>query len=725
MSLSCRGLLAAIVVGAAIVLARGTVAQSPDKIDFARDVQPLLRANCYGCHGASLQNGNFRLDRRRDSMPNRVGANGARIVPGNSAASRLYIRVSSNQAGVQMPPTGMLQPEEINTIRTWIDQGAEWPDEFAGETPSRPQDPVATEMLDAIRRADRGGIGRVLKRQPNAARAAGAGGITALMYAALYRDTSSARLLLDMGADPNARNDAGVSALMWAVDDGDTTRLLLEHGADPNLRSADGRTPLLLAAARFGAIDIVSALLDRGATTKGQAVVAQAAAIGDAPVARLLVARGADTSTLPNDLAMRSGCSDCIALLLQSADRTALTRALESAARFGDSASMRMMLDRGAEPTAAALRAASASERMPLEGVTVLLDRGVRDEQALPLASRHGETAIVAALRRAGSKDDGLVPAGTARRPSAPRSIRDAVNVSLPLLQHADTVFLATAGCISCHHNSLFQMTAAAARKKNFRVDESALRDQLMRMRAYLEGWRERQLQDIPIPGGIDTTSYILVGLAAAQYPPDAVTDALARYVKRRQFGDGGWRIASQRPPLEASDIEASALSVRSLQAYAPAPQKTEYARALRRGGEWLARAQPRSTEDHAFRLLGLHWAGERHTTIRAAANDLIALQRPDGGWSQIPTLASDAYATGQALTALADAGILKPSDPVYEKGVRFLLATQLDDGSWHVRSRAVPIQPYFDSQFPHGEDQFISAAATNWATMALIVAAR
>src|SRR5262245_3992524 len=101
MNLSCRGLLPAIVVGAAVILSRGTAAQSPDKIDFARDVQPLLRANCYGCHGASLQNGNFRLDRRRDSMPNRVGANGARVVPGNSAASRLYVRVSSNQAGVQ------------------------------------------------------------------------------------------------------------------------------------------------------------------------------------------------------------------------------------------------------------------------------------------------------------------------------------------------------------------------------------------------------------------------------------------------------------------------------------------------------------------------------------------------------------------------------------------------------------------------------------------------
>ena len=50
-----------------------TTAQTPAKVDFARDVQPLLRANCYSCHGSSLQSGGFRLDLRRDSMPNRVG----------------------------------------------------------------------------------------------------------------------------------------------------------------------------------------------------------------------------------------------------------------------------------------------------------------------------------------------------------------------------------------------------------------------------------------------------------------------------------------------------------------------------------------------------------------------------------------------------------------------------------------------------------------------------
>jgi hypothetical protein len=53
------------------------------------------------------------------------------------------------------------------------------------------------------------------------------------------------------------------------------------------------------------------------------------------------------------------------------------------------------------------------------------------------------------------------------------------------------------------------------------------------------------------------------------------------------------------------------------------------------------------------------------------------------------------------------------------------LLSSQLEDGSWYVRTRAIAIQPYFDSDFPHGADQFISAAASNWASMALLTVAR
>ena len=74
-------------------------AQAGGPVDYARDVQPLLRANCYSCHGPTQQSGNFRIDRRRDVMPNRVGANNARVVPGDPSASKVYVRVSGTKIG--------------------------------------------------------------------------------------------------------------------------------------------------------------------------------------------------------------------------------------------------------------------------------------------------------------------------------------------------------------------------------------------------------------------------------------------------------------------------------------------------------------------------------------------------------------------------------------------------------------------------------------------------
>src|SRR5436190_9774373 len=533
-----------VVVSAAvtIVLAGRPSAQAPASIDFARDIQPLLRTNCYGCHGESLQSGNFRLDRRRDLLPNRVGANGARIVPGNSAGSRLYIRVAGSQGGLQMPPTGALRPEEIGTLKAWIDQGAAWPDELDGEQPSPPRDPVANQLLEALRKGQPATVERLLKQSPAAARAPGSAGVTPLMHAALYRDLPSLRRLLELGADLNAKNDAGVTALMWAVDDLEITRLLLDRGADPNVRSVDGRTPLLLAAGRAGGSDVVQLLLDHGAKVEGQPLLVPAGDAGDAATIRLLLDRGVDTATLPNDLAMRTGCADCVELLFKVAGRPSLTRALQAMARQGDSAAVQRLLARGAEPAAAALRSSAASEAIPAEGVTALLERGIRDDEAMNWAARQGDTAVVAALRRAGVPDV-VLPAPALKKPPAARSARAAIDASLPLLQHADTTFLKKATCISCHNNSLFQMMAATVRPKGFRLDEAAVRDQMARTRPYLASWRERELQDIAIPGQIDTTAYILAGLADADYPPDAATDALARYVKRRQFADGSWHV--------------------------------------------------------------------------------------------------------------------------------------------------------------------------------------
>jgi len=83
----------------------------------------------------------------------------------------------------------------------------------------------------------------------------------------------------------------------------------------------------------------------------------------------------------------------------------------------------------------------------------------------------------------------------------------------------------------------------------------------------------------------------------------------------------------------------------------------------------------------------------------------------------------SNAYATGQALVALRESGITAPADQQYQRGVRYLVRSQMEDGSWLVKTRSPSFQPYFESDFPHGYDQFISAAASNWAVMALLPA--
>jgi squalene cyclase len=118
------------------------------------------------------------------------------------------------------------------------------------------------------------------------------------------------------------------------------------------------------------------------------------------------------------------------------------------------------------------------------------------------------------------------------------------------------------------------------------------------------------------------------------------------------------------------------------------------------------------------MQLLGLTWAGDHHTA--RLARQLIARQRADGGWSQNSSFESDAYATGQALFAIGETKSLKASDPVFQRGIRYLLATQKEDGSWHVKSRSPELQPYFESGFPYQHDQWISMAGTAWAAIAL-----
>ena len=193
--------------------------QAPAKVDFGRDIQPLLREHCVECHGPSQQMRGLRLDRRRDALPNRVGANGSRIVPGDSARSVLFQRLTGTQAGPQMPPTGPLPEQKIKLIQAWIDQGAVWPDELSGDRSATPPDLTVEKMRTALREGKPAEFQRLVNASPKSVNAKGQDGWTPLMYAALYGNVESIRLLLDRDALVNATNDAGGTALMYAVDD--------------------------------------------------------------------------------------------------------------------------------------------------------------------------------------------------------------------------------------------------------------------------------------------------------------------------------------------------------------------------------------------------------------------------------------------------------------------------------------------------------------------------
>jgi len=173
---------------------------------------------------------------------------------------------------------------------------------------------------------------------------------------------------------------------------------------------------------------------------------------------------------------------------------------------------------------------------------------------------------------------------------------------------------------------------------------------------------------------------------------------------------------------MQSTQITLAGPAIRALQVYGQKTRRAEYEKAVQLAAAWLMKARPVTNDERVSQILGLKWAGmnTRSEVIRKAARQLLAEQRADGGWSQTPTLVSDAYATGQALYALKECGALKVTDVAYHRGVQFLLNTQLEDGSWYVRSRSIPFQPYFESGFPHGPDQWVSAAATNWAVIAL-----
>jgi ankyrin repeat protein len=304
------------------------------------------------------------------------------------------------------------------------------------------------------------------------------------------------------------------------------------------------------------------------------------------------------------------------------------------------------------------------------------------------------------------------------------------VHQSTDLLNVSEHAWLEQAYCYNCHHEGIKFRLDRLAVEHGFAVDRATANENLRKTLGAksLEaiGNLDYAVQgtyfvDAPIVDGIQLTSLHDLGV-----PKNLQLAAYAKRIERLQTPAGYWVTSDRRPPESESYFSATAYAVEAIRDYLPERVAVEKREVIARAKHWLLTALPRATEDESMQLFGLKSAGANAAEMAPIARRLLKEQRPDGGWAQLPTRDSDAYATGQVLVALNESGALNVTDQAYRNGVAYLLRTQAPDGSWHVKTRLVaPVDlspPPFDFKFPYDDDYVISIFGTEWATQALLL---
>jgi len=597
------------------------------------------------------------------------------------------------------------------------------------------------DLLTAIRKGDHSTVQKLLAAGV-AVNSADADGTTALMHAAIESDVKMMTLLLDKGANVNATNAAGSTALMYSATNLEKTRFLLARGADVKARNKRGATPMSIAVTTFGSTPILRLLAAKGAEPEDR-LMAPAAAKGDLEAIQFLLGIGVsagDTTGATISAAITGRCDPCVHLLVEKGAPADAVRP-NNGSLLNDTVKRAMpelsqfLFERGASLQSSdregfPLLQQAVLSMEPRENrdrmVEWLLAKGVdpnakndRGDTAYLLAARVGIASTLDILRKAGARE--VTEAWPKPAEGAP-SVNAAVKKILPLIETSGEPVFRSRACVSCHNNSLAAMTVALARKKGFVVNEEQAKKELGFAVSTDAPYLEPMRTGSTIGGGSDTLGYTLMGMAAAGYQADALTDAHIHYLSIYQFPDGAWRTTSYRPPEEYGPFTTTAVALRAIRLYPIPGRREEFAERVARAKRWLLAARAYSIEERSMQLNALADAGATLSERAPFVTALKATQAEDGSWSVLPGIPGEAYATGEALYALHVSGAVSTLDPAYTKGVRWLLRNQLVDGSWFMPARAVPVQPHtFESGFPHGWHQFASAGASSWATMALL----
>jgi hypothetical protein len=300
-----------------------------------------------------------------------------------------------------------------------------------------------------------------------------------------------------------------------------------------------------------------------------------------------------------------------------------------------------------------------------------------------------------------------------------PPAVAAAIDRGLAFLTKDALAWKEKHNCASCHHASLVVWSMREARERGHSVNESVLAD-LTRWLAESGDGKFGLARPASAPQAASPRAIYFALALGINGKPDATAQKgmklLLQTVKSEQTENGSWSTWPEtRPPIfGSSDESLTALATLALLPAAAAGDDSAKV-ARDKGIKWLTAT--RSDDDPqslALRLILWQRLGRPADELSPLSKRVLERQNADGGWSQAKDMASDAWATGQALYALASAG-LKPDDSSITRGQAFLVKTQRADGSWPMTSR--PTKPGGEgakSLIP------ITGAGSAWAVLGL-----
>jgi squalene-hopene cyclase-like protein len=327
-------------------------------------------------------------------------------------------------------------------------------------------------------------------------------------------------------------------------------------------------------------------------------------------------------------------------------------------------------------------------------------------------------------------------PALAVEPTSIPRAttqqVHRTVDRAIAYMQTESAAWLKTRKCAACHHVPMPLWALSEAERQGYAIDkkfvaeatESLLgsRDKLMASKIFPNP------ADPPDPRpqarglnmGLPFLAVAAQSLPALNEGQKQSLKLIAEEIVRKQQPDGSWKFFAtlRRPPINESQTTDAAWIIMALEGQSGPGAPKSQREALAKAVAWLDAAKRSDLhQDKVLKVLMGVRSGKPRKALQTTIDDLVALQRADGGWSQtVPELKSDAFATGQTIYVLSLAGF-SAEQPEIKRGIDFLVATQKPDGSWPMISRSTPDGSPGSAKLLTP----INCAASSWATLGLV----